>query len=134
MNWYYKILVSVIIIVAIFLGGVIAGYYYCQKSVKPEIKIVEKTKIEYEPKHRDYVSMPDQDILNELQKYDTAIPTLDGEMISSTSLHATAGLNGRTWSRDFTLEVKQTQDWRFLFGASVVGVIAGGTIVYFIKK
>lgn len=133
MTWYYKIIGGLIIAALIFFSGSALGYWYCRKSVKPEIKIVEKTKIEYKTKYRDYAVMTNTDILEQLKKYDTAEPTLDGT-IKGSIFHANAGLNGRTWSRDFTLEVNQTQDWRFLAGAAGAGLLIGGISAYLITK
>lgn len=124
-----------ILICFLLIINAISGYFtYLYFSQEPEIKIVEKTKVEYEIKYREYDTLNMDTCLKELKKYDTGKPSLDGEMRSNNIFYAEAGLNGRAWNREFKLKVHEQGNWKFYIAAGVIGATAGGYMLYRIMK
>jgi hypothetical protein len=125
------------IVIISFVGNCVTGYFtYLYFTRKPglKIKIVEKTKIAYKTVYRDYNNLTQKDCIEELSKYDTEKPFLDGYIKNNNLFFAEAGLNGRQWSREFKLKIKQSGNWRYYLGFGAVGMAAGGFIIYKIIK
>jgi len=122
-----------IMIVLIIFNCVTGFFTYLYFSREPEIKIVEKTKIEYEKVYRDYTKLSNGECVKELTKYDTSVPMLDGHIEDKNIFYAEAGLNERTWNRKFKLKIAESGNWKFYIGAGIVGVAVGSFIVYKIK-
>jgi len=99
---------------------------------KEKIKIVEKNVVEYKTVYRNYTKYTPSEFLEELKKYDTGIPGLDGKMTGNNIFKAEANLNKRKWSREFKLstEVYQSGNWKFYLIVGVAGVVAGGIYKY----
>lgn len=125
------ILIFVVIVCLVGAGCFIGG----RCSVKPDIKIVTKTEIKWKDKiiYRDYEKMSCPDVVKELLAYDTGTPRLDG-IIKDNVFHATAGLNKRDWSRDFTLKAGTDEKALYyvltFFGGMVAGGVVGGACDY----
>jgi hypothetical protein len=131
------ILIIILVVVAVGAGCFIGG----RCSVKPEIKIVEKEKIVWKDKiiYREYEKYTCSQLAEELKKYDTWEPYLDGIMKGDT-FHAEAGLYNRSWSRDFKLKAsvddsKNVRDKILcFFGGMVAGGLLGGATDYKVQQ
>ena len=125
------ILIIVVVVCLVGAGCFIGG----RCSVKPDIKIIEKEKIIWKDKivYRDYEKYSCSELAAELLKYDTSEPLLDGIMRGDI-FHATAGLNKREWSRDFTLKAGTDEKALYyiltFFGGMVAGGVVGGACDY----
>lgn len=120
----------------ILISAGIAGTLFYQYLYPPpaEIKIVEKTKIISKPIIRDYTKYTRISLESELMKYDKGPFLLDGEMVSPETIHITGRLYRREAERDIKLEIKGTSNIRFYVGVGIVGAVAGGYVIYKIKK
>ena len=127
----YKVIGTLISVAVVFGAGMFTGVKIFEAA--PEIKIVEKKEIVYQTITRDYQVMTQPEIIKELYKYDTAVPRLDGT-VSGNVFHATAGFHEREWSRDFVLASGTSRGWRTYFVVAGAGALAGGYLIYKIKK
>lgn len=129
-----KAIIAVVVVV-VFIGTNIGSFIGGRCSVKPVIKIVEKGKIVWKNKivYRDYEKYSCSELAADLLKYDTSEPRLDGIMRGDI-FHATAGLNKREWSRDFTLKAGTDEKALYyiltFFGGMVAGGVVGGACDY----
>lgn len=119
------ILIIVVVVCLVGAGCFIGG----RCSVKPDIKIIEKEKIIWRDKiiYRDYEKYSCSELAAELLKYDTSEPLLDGIMRGDI-FHATAGLNKREWSRDFTLKAGTDEKALYYILTFFCGMVAGGVV------
>lgn len=130
-NPIYKWVAVVVVICLVGAGCFFGG----RCSVKPEIKIVTKTEIKWKDKvvYREYEKYTCSDLAAELLKYDTSEPRLDGVMQGNV-FRATAGLNQRDWSRDFTLKAGAGDSAKWYAIASILsfvcGAVVGGAVDY----
>lgn len=127
---------SKIILYALSIVVISASSIYVDRKVtrtEPEIKIVEKTKIEYRDVIRNYTKYNKPELIEELLKYDKGTPSLEGE-IKDNAIHVEAGLNKRKWSRDFKLgaEVYSGRNWKCYF--IVGGVVAAGALYWKFRR
>lgn len=127
-----KNFVSGLILISVGIAGTqIYQYLYPPPA---EIKIVEKTKIVTKYIDRDYSAMSRDGLASELMKYDKGQFLLDGEMVSPETIHITGRLYRREAERDIKFKIKGTSNIRFYVGVGIVGALAGGYVVYKIKK
>ncbi len=126
-------LVSVLVLLLAFGGGYYTGWYFHQ--ARPVV--IEKEKLVYEDRIRDYSRLSWLQLQEELIKYDRGIPTRDvkslhiGKRIART--RADAGLNDRIWSREVTITVARSGNWKLYVGLSV-GAVAGIGLTYGLVK
>ncbi len=125
-------LVSVLVLLLAFGGGYFAGWCFHQAGPV----VIEKEKLVYRDRIRDYPGMSCLQLQEELIKYDRGIPALDIRTLNTgkgtARLRADAGLNGRTWSREATIRIpSSSKNWKYVVGFTMgVLCIAGGMWLY----
>jgi len=129
-----KVFLSSLFFIGLGIAGTLVYQEYFKEQEKPRVEIVEKTKIVTKYVTRDYDKIPKNDLIKELQAYDKGPFDLDGEMSSPYVFHARAKLHKRTAERDFKLKVHETPNFKYYVGAGIAGVIAGGIVVYKLRK
>jgi hypothetical protein len=129
MNLLYKTTLSLILMGIAFLGG----WFAHMKTQAPEIRIETRKEIVWRDRvvYRDYNTITRDDCINQLQCYDTAKPTLDIAPLSDNFFRLSAGLCERSWTRDVSLSVGESGNWKYYIGA---GVIVGAGISYMLLR
>lgn len=102
-----------------------------------KIIIKKKTEIKTQIVYRDYPNMSQKECIEKLFCYDTAKPTLDGQM-DGNIFKANAALCDRKWERDFELASHEKGNWRVSVGigvgAFILGAVLGGTAGYYMPR
>ena len=129
MNILYKTTLSLILMGIAFLGG----WFAHMKTQAPEIRIETRKEIVWRDRvvYRDYQSITREDCITQLQCYDTAKPTLDIAPLSDNFFRLSAGLWERSWTRDVSLSVGESGNWKYYICA---GVIVGAGLSYMLLR
>ena len=113
-----------------FFSGFISRQYF----YPPEPEIKWKTRVQTDIVYRDYPTVSLPECIDKLKCYDTALPRLEYERIDAGTYRIGAGLCGREWTRDLSIEVGEGGNWKFYVGggiaaAGIIGILVASKVV-----